>query len=210
MTHIVLAGDSIFDNMAYVNQGQAVIELLTKKSNGDFKATLVAEDGAVTSDLARQFDQMPPDMTHLYISSGGNDALESAYLLAENVSTAFEAMGIFAKVVEEFQRQYRSMLNNAVTRAGNIVLCSIYDSIPGYDKEPLTALKLFNEVILREAFAFGLPVMDLRLICEEPEDYSSISPIEPSGQGGDKISDVIVNLLRQHNFSTGTSTIWTR
>ena len=210
MTHIVLAGDSIFDNMAYVNQGQAVIELLTKKSNGDFKATLVAEDGAVTSDLARQFDQMPPDMTHLYISIGGNDALESAYLLAENVSTAFEAMGIFAKVVEEFQRQYRSMLNNAVTRAGNIVLCSIYDSIPGYDKEPLTALKLFNEVILREAFAFGLPVMDLRLICEAPEDYSSISPIEPSGQGGDKISDVIVNLLRQHNFSTGTSTIWTR
>ena len=50
-----------------------------------------------------------------------------------------------------------------------------------------TALAPFNDVILREATAHGLSVLDLRLVCDEPGDYSTVSPIEPSAQGGRKI-----------------------
>ena len=45
---------------------------------------------------------------------------------------------------------------------------------------------MFNDVILRVAFEHHLPVIDLRLVCNEPADYAN--PIEPSGRGGRKIA----------------------
>ena len=200
MNHIVLAGDSIFDNVAYVEQNQAVIELLTQKIHGEINATLLAVDGAITEEVHDQLDKLPTDSTHLFISSGGNDALESAHLLAEPVTSVYEAMGVFSEVIGEFQAQYKNMLDDAISRVENVIVCTVYDSILGYDREPLTALKLFNEVILREAFSKGLPVIDLRLICNDPADYSSVSPIEPSEQGGGKISDAILQVVAQDDF----------
>jgi hypothetical protein len=44
---------------------------------------------------------------------------------------------------------------------------------------------------VREAFAARLPIIDLRSVCTEAEDYSEISPIEPSDQGGGKIAKAI-------------------
>jgi hypothetical protein len=54
---------------------------------------------------------------------------------------------------------------------------------------------LFNDVILREAFAAGLPVIDLRLICHEATDYAASSPIEPSVTGGAKIARAIAEVV---------------
>ena len=39
----------------------------------------------------------------------------------------------------------------------------------------------------------GLPLTDLRVICDEPEDYAN--PIEPSVQGGAKIARAIVEVV---------------
>jgi len=61
-------------------------------------------------------------------------------------------------------------------------------------------LCLFNDVILREATRFRVPVIDPRLICVEPQDYSAISPIEPSSLGGRKIVCAIASLMQSHDF----------
>ncbi|MDH3639394.1 MAG: SGNH/GDSL hydrolase family protein, partial [Gammaproteobacteria bacterium] len=76
-----------------------------------------------------------------------------------------------------------------------VVCCTVYDRIPGLEYEALTALSLFNEVILREALRLKIPIIDLRLICTERGDFSELSPIEPSKQGGDKIAAVIAGYL---------------
>ncbi|MBL7003633.1 MAG: SGNH/GDSL hydrolase family protein [Gammaproteobacteria bacterium] len=196
MKHIVLAGDSIFDNTRYVDSGQSVIDQLRRKANNNFDSTLIAVDGSITNELNNQFVQLPPDTTHLFISSGGNDALEAERILGEPVANVFGAMTLLSKAIDQFHADYRAMLHEAVDRVQNVIVCTIYDSIPGYAKEAMTALKLFNEVILREAFANNLPVIDLRLICDDANDYSIISPIEPSEQGGDKIADSIVYLTK--------------
>lgn len=57
------------------------------------------------------------------------------------------------------------------------------------------ALSIFNDVIIREAVRLGLLVIDLRLICSEAEDYSKVSPIEPSAKGGEKIAKAIASLV---------------
>ena len=62
----------------------------------------------------------------------------------------------------------------------------------------MAALATFNDVITRAAFEAGLPLIDLRLVCDEDADYAN--PIEPSVAGGAKIAGAIVRLLSEHDF----------
>ena len=48
--------------------------------------------------------------------------------------------------------------------------------------------------ILRVAFEHALPLLDLRLICDEDADYAN--PIEPSSYGGAEIARVAVAWAR--------------
>jgi len=76
------------------------------------------------------------------------------------------------------------------------ILC---DGVPRLEPGLRTALAPFNDVILREAAAHRLPVLDLRLVCDHPDDYAAVSPIEPSGSGGEKIAAAIAQLVRGHD-----------
>jgi hypothetical protein len=53
----------------------------------------------------------------------------------------------------------------------------------------------------------GLPVLDLRLICDEARDYSELSPIEPSEIGGAKIAQAIRRILAAHDFARGETVV---
>ena len=70
------------------------------------------------------------------------------------------------------------------------------------------ALSLFNDVIVRELAVARVPILDLRPICNAPEDYSSISPIEPSEIGGGKIARALRDVLLQHDFATDKPVIY--
>jgi len=56
-------------------------------------------------------------------------------------------------------------------------------------------LTMFNDCIVRAAFAHDLPLLDLRLICTEEADYAN--PIEPSARGGEKIARRIVEYVER-------------
>ena len=56
----------------------------------------------------------------------------------------------------------------------------------------------FNDAIIRQGFQSGIPIIDLRLTCNESQDYAN--PIEPSALGGEKISNAIMNVVLEHNF----------
>ena len=81
------------------------------------------------------------------------------------------------------------------------IACTIYDAIPGLELSALAALSLFNDVIVHEAARARVPVIDLRLVCTEPQDFSAISPIEPSFAGGEKIASAIVAALTGHDLA---------
>jgi hypothetical protein len=85
--HIVLLGDSIFDNGAYVNGGLDVVAQLRSRLPQGWTASLLAIDSAVTSDVVRQLAGIPVEATHLVVSAGGNDALGSSGILAEKASS---------------------------------------------------------------------------------------------------------------------------
>lgn len=46
-------------------------------------------------------------------------------------------------------------------------------------------------------------MLDLRVICTALEDFSEISPIEPSAKGGAKIAERILRVAYHHDFNQG-------
>lgn len=197
MSHIVLLGDSIFDNGAYVRRGEPdVTAQLQAKLPQGWKATLCAVDGAVTTGVEQQLARVPSGATHLIVSAGGNDALRNSGILRDPARSVAEVMTKLADVRDHFAGNYRTMVDAVLDRRLPTALCTIYDARfpdPQEQRLVVTALSIFNDVIMREAFARRLHVVDLRLICNEPDDYAN--PIEPSAKGGDKIAAVIAQVV---------------
>lgn len=208
MNHVALLGDSIFDNRVYVAPAPDVREQLRNQLGTDWRVSLVAVDGHVTNDVRdRQIARVPDETSHIVISVGGNDALGRASILAESARSVAEAVGRLAEAQARFARSYGEMVDAVLTLGLPTAVCTIYDANYPQPQRRLvvSALSLFNDVITRAAFARGLDVIDLRLICDDPADYAN--PIEPSAQGGEKIARAIADLVRSARAER--SSIWT-
>jgi hypothetical protein len=195
MGHVILLGDSILDNAAYVRGGPDVVRQLRGKLPANWDASLLAVDGAVTRGVLSQLPRLPADATHLVVSAGGNDALGASHLLGQRVASVAEALLLLRAAQERFAADYEEMAKAVAARGLPTILCTIYDTPSTEPDQPVirTALSVYNDVITRAAFARSLGLVDLRLICNDPADYAN--PIEPSVQGGDKIAAAIARAV---------------
>ena len=208
MGHVVLLGDSIFDNARYVPGRPSVIEQLRQALPRGWLASLLAVDGHITEDVVNQLKDLPADATHLVVSAGGNDALGESSILSDAACTVGEALCLIHEVRTRFRNSYRAMLEALSAIGKPTAVCTVYDAIPGLGPTEQAALAGFNEVILREAFLAALPVIDLRLVCDRPSDYSQVSPIEPSVVGGAKIVRAITGMATTHDYGLRRSMIY--
>ena len=209
MKHVVLLGDSIFDNKAYVGDGPDVIKQVSEALPDGWAATLAALDGATTSDIKGQLKTMPSDATHLVVSIGGNDALQEKDLIEEKARSVAEVLDKLAKIKATFKKDYGAMLEVTVARKLPVAVCTIYEARyddPTARKIAGAGLTIFNDVIMREAFARGVPVIDLRLMFDDDSDYAN--DIEPSVRGGAKIARAIATLVTTHDFARRRSEIY--
>jgi GDSL-like Lipase/Acylhydrolase family len=209
MKHIVLLGDSIFDNKAYVGNEPDVISQLQNKIPADWQATLNAIDGSVIENIGHQLLDVPQDTTHLFISVGGNDAILNADVLQLKINSSAEVFDILANRVSTFEYHYKEMLKKVLSLNLPTTLCTIYFPNSPDDfiqKISCAALASFNDVIVRQAFLNGLPLIDLRLVCNEKDDYAN--EIEPSSKGGNKISEKILEVVNTHNFSSKQTKVY--
>ena len=204
MNHLVLLGDSIFDNAADVEGAPAVIDQVRNHLPDNWQATLLAVDGNVSGNVKTQLKRLPADVTHLALSVGGNDALGvSSRFYAPAAVTMMQALGMLSRLQLQFQLNYERAVDHAASMGLPLLVCTIYDQVPDLPAELRSALSLFNDVIVRVAVRRGLPVLDLRAICTEASDYAAISPIEPSSSGGDKVAMRLVQAVLSHDYSLG-------
>ncbi len=212
MGHVVLLGDSVFDNGAYVRPGEPdVARQLRDRLPAGWAATLAAVDGAVADSVRRQLERVPPGATHLVVSVGGNDALRRQDVLGAPARSVAEALLALSEVRDGFARGYRAMLDAVLARGLPTALCTVYDPRfpdPARQRVAVAGLALFNDTITREAFGRGLPLVDLRLVCSEDADYAN--PIEPSARGGAKIAGAIAELVTGHDFARRRSGVFAR
>lgn len=209
MKHIVLLGDSIFDNRSYVTGGKDTIANLREQIPEGWKATLCAVDGSVADTVVRQLPSVPADATHLFVSVGGNDALGEMGILQMRASSAAEVFGELSNVSATFEDRYKRMLDAVRELEKPTALCTIY--YPRYpdarlQKVAVAALASFNDVIIRQASLAGVPLIDLRYVCDEDADYAN--PIEPSETGGNKIAKTIIQLASEHDFAGRKTSVY--
>ena len=134
MNHVVLLGDSIFDNAAYVAGAPDVVRQVRQLLPQGSKVTLEAIDGSTTEDVREQLRQLPVDATHLIVSVGGNDALGSSDFLGAPARSTAEALAGLADVADRFERNYRRMLVEVLAHELPTAICTIY--YPRLPKEP--------------------------------------------------------------------------
>ena len=195
MSTLVLVGDSVFDNAAYVN-GPDVRAQVEIKMPDDWAVSLLAVDGSYILDVPNQLEQLPDDAQILVVSTGGNDVLVQTEVLGDAVSTVGEALLLLDDAVGQFREDYCRMLEAVAATDAQSYICTIYrPDFPDEDFQRMTstALGLFNDVIVEEASLRLLPILDIRAIFTDNGDYAN--PIEPSVQGGQKLADEIAGLI---------------
>jgi hypothetical protein len=194
-SHLVLLGDSIFDNAAYTRGAPDVLTQLRSLLPQGWRATLCAVDGAATGGLAAQLTCVPRDASHLVIAIGGNDALQNSDLLSMPVTSSAQALEAFADRLTAFEGSYRRAIGEAMALQRPIVVCTIYNGALEAERARIArvGIALFNDVILRTATALGLDTVELRAVCNEPADYANA--IEPSARGGLKIARAIARAV---------------
>lgn len=208
MSHVVLLGDSIFDNAAYTGGAPDVVHRVRQRLPDGWRATLGAVDGGTTGDVREQLRHLPTDATHLIVSAGGNDALGHIDFLGAPVASSAEALLGLAGIAAGFERKYHDMLAEVLAYGLPAAICTIY--YPRFPDATLqrvavTALTVFNDCIIRAAFVHKLPLLDLRFVCTEEGDYAD--SIEPSARGGEKLAKTIVDAL-EHGFASGRTEVF--
>ena len=197
MPHIILLGDSVFDNFKYVQPEPDVLAHLREVLPAGWKASLRAVDGAVTNDVAGQLADLPADATHLVLSVGGNDLLACAGdMLRTPVAVSSEVFLLLARVIGVFESMYRRVVETCLKSGLPLVVCTIYNgnfADQEFQTMARVAVAAFNDAILRLSLEKGFRAIDLRLVCALAEDYAN--PIEPSAIGGKKIAQAIWRTL---------------
>lgn len=207
--HVVLLGDSIFDNRSYVGNGPDVVQQVRAELPRGWKATLLAVDGAVVAEVPAQLQRLPADATHLVLSVGGNDALQKQNLLSQPAKSVTEVFVELTTTREKFAQDYLAMLKQVAARGKPTAVCTVYDprfEVVLQNRLASTGLAVFNDGITRAAFSLGLPLLDLRLLFSAREDYAN--PIEPSVQGGAKLARTIRQIVTGHDFTQQRSAVY--
>lgn len=198
MRHVVLLGDSIFDNGAYVAGGPDVPAQLREALGVGGEVTLLARDGSVTRDVHTQLERVPQGASHLVLSVGGNDALGHLGMVDEAAGSVAEVLDRLARMARDFDLAYRQLLVQLLRKEIPLVLCTIYEGAlgdPALQRRAATGLCQYNDVILRAAIEHRLALVDLRLACDSPRHY--VNAIEPSVAGGARIAAAVARAITQ-------------
>jgi hypothetical protein len=208
MAHVVLIGDSILDNAAYTRGGPDVVSQVRGLLPPGWHATLLAVDGSTTDHVASQLTRVPEDATHLVLSVGGNNALMHLGILESPMSSMAKSIEALADIASDFETRYRVAIAACLSVGLPLAVCTVYNGCfeeRSFQRVASTTLTVFNDAIIRVAIEHSLPVIDLRSVCVNAEDYAN--PIEPSSIGGAKIARVIVGLVSGANAATPATRI---
>jgi lysophospholipase L1-like esterase len=200
---LILLGDSIFDNGAYVGAGEKDVaaHLRARLPADEWTVELRAVDGAVVGDVPAQLDRAAVDSPGIFVlSAGGNDALGCVGMLSDPTPyTIADVLAQFYGIKESFREAYVAALDRILAHGLPTIACSIYN--PRFDEAVLqrtaeAALSIFNDVIVQEAMIRLVPIIDLRIVCSEAADFAN--PIEASHRGGARIAEAIVSALARY------------
>ena len=183
--NIVLIGDSILNNSAYVSADKSVPDLLSKKMNG-YTIYNFAKDGSTLNDCYTQLDKISLELnnsnTTIFLSCGGNNILN-------NLGT------MDPKSITNLFNQYSELITSIKTRVPNasLYVLNLYYPTNDHYKSYRKTIEQWNTLLLDNASDLKYTLIPISSLLVSDEDFAY--NIEPSFKGGQKIVDVISNTV---------------
>lgn len=213
--HVVLLGDSIFDNKRFVRDADAIDEQLSRELPAGWKVTRLAAINTTTQEVAGQIERIPAAATHLVLSAGGNDSILGLFNVVQGVN--FASHMVLPRLQQDraaFDRNYTALVAKLIARKLPVLVCTIpepdftHRNVRDYAIIGELGLPLFNDVITRVAARHRLPVLDLRVLIEGKGDHAPIDGIHLSPAGGRKVAEAIARIVREHDFARPRSGLY--
>ena len=187
--NILLLGDSVFKNDAYVANGKSVNQLLNDKTNG--RTICLAKNEATIADVYDQVGKIPDnlksasDKTIIFLSVGGNDIL--------NQSSDTGGEPVDSSVISTIFSAYKPLVKSIKTIMPNsqLVLLDIYYPNNIKYKQFHNAIREWNDKLYEYAKESNISVLRISDILTKPEDFTL--GIEPSVIGSKILVDSILN-----------------
>lgn len=198
MKRLILLGDSVIDNRAYVEPDEPDVPAQIRSLAPEWDIEMRAVDGFVARGVTDNLADRPPSDGAIFVSAGGNNALGHIGLLGDPDNVTYhKALSHLADVREQFRADFAGLMDKLAGR--RVLVATIYNpnfqGEEGWLQQPAEgALSFFNDVIQQEALTKGFDILDLRRLFDDPADYAN--PIEPSARGGAKIARAVVDWAR--------------
>jgi hypothetical protein len=201
--HAVLLGDAL-QNID-LGLGDAERALVPQPRN-PWKLTVLRAEDVLQKRHVRAF---PEDATHIAISIAGGWAIESSGLLRGQAQSIHEALDTLAAAADEFDGAFAGLVAAALETGLPTVVCTLVPSRfsePSQQRVAGTALAIFNDRVVRRAFGARLPIVDLRMVCDEEADYASESLLSHTGVR--KVANVLRSALYDISRSVERSRVY--
>lgn len=175
--NVVLIGDSMLNNSAFVNQDQSVADILSNQLAGKAIVYNFAKDGATIADCYAQLDKISSlSKSTIFVSCGGNNILNSREPVDSDYIT-----NLFGQYSEFIQS-----VNTVVSSAkSNIHVLNLYTPASSHYTSYHSAIKQWNQLLDDNASSLGYMVVKTSDLLVLDEDF--VYGIEPSYKGGKKL-----------------------
>jgi hypothetical protein len=188
--HVVLLGDALLDAYRSIDKTPGEFEdALLPGTRDQWKISVVS---AAEVERGGPSLALPRDATHAIIFIEGNYAIEQSGLLQSRPDTYGQKLEQLALAADEFEHTLERLIHVAQAARLVIMVCTMFQ--PSY-KDPVrqrtacAALAVFNDRVTKRAAEARASLIDLRLICNEPDDYDK--PTQLSKSGLQKAANVI-------------------
>ena len=176
--HLVLLGDALQNLDLGVDPAE---DVLVPRPRNPWKLTVLEPPQLLERGWARE---IPIDATHIGICVDGAWAIEASGLLRGRAQSVSEALETLAVAADQFERIFEKLVAAALEAGLPTVVCTLVPSRhedASRQRAASSALAIFNDRILRQAFWAKLSVVELRLICDEESDYATETLLSRAG-----------------------------
>lgn len=188
--HVVLLGDVLLDAYKSIDKTPGQFEdALLPGTRDQWKISVIS---SAKIERAGPSLALPRDATHALIFIEGNHAIEQSGLLDSRPDTFGQTLEQLSLAADEFERTLDRLIQAAQAARLVIMVCTMF--APNYkdaarQRAACAALAVFNDRVTKRAAETRVSVIDLRLTCNEPEDYDK--PTQLSQSGLQKAANVI-------------------
>jgi hypothetical protein len=201
--HLVLLGDAL-QNID-LGKGQAESTLVPRPRN-PWKLTVLQPPEVLRPSRVRA---IPAEVTHIVICVDGGWAIETSGLLQGSAQTIREALYGLASAADEFEKVFVRLIAAATEAGVPTIVCTLVPARyvdPVQERAAAAALAIFNDRILRRAIAAQLSIVELRLICDEDNDYASETLLSHAGVR--KVANVARSALYDISRNPGRTRVY--